>query len=394
MSYLAGVTSTGSKRPGVLWGGEVSGVPLRITASHGCRVRDDQGRDYIDFIMGLGAVALGYDHPEVRNAAVRAVEQGVVGSLPPVEEELLAARLVQLVPGMERVRLLKTGAEAVAAAVRLARVATRRERVLGCGYHGWLDWCSREDGVPAAVQRLYGTIPFNDPSVARERIRAIGDDLACVVVEPMVDEAPSPEWFQVLRAETEQVGALLIADEIKTGFRVALGGGVARWGGGIQPDLLVVGKALGNGFPIAAVGGRTKIMEGVARTWISSTLATESVALTAALAVLQVMERDDIPVVLETFGERWLHGLRALAGAYPDLVAGTFGIPAMCGLRFTSDDAARAVTIGAARRGLLFKRTAYNFVSAAHRPPEIDDALGILEESLGACRAGGTRSSC
>ena len=148
---------------------EGESTPLRMTRSSGCRVWDSEGREYLDYIMGLGAVALGYGHPEVTRAASEAVAAGVVGPLPPVLEEALAADLCRLIPWIERVRFLKTGAEAMAAAVRLARVFTGRDAVLGCGYHGWLDWCETREGkgVPAATRALYAELPFNEPEDAR-----------------------------------------------------------------------------------------------------------------------------------------------------------------------------------------------------------------------------------
>ncbi len=232
-----------------------------MTRSLGCRVWDENGREYLDFVMALGAVALGYGHPAVSRAAIEAVEQGVVGSLAPVLEEEVAADICRLMPWVERVRFLKTGAEAMAAAVRLARVATGREAVLGCGYHGWLDWCQAGEaaGVPVATRALYGEIPFNDPAATRERIRAAGDRLAAVVMEPVILRPPDPEWLAVVREETDRVGALLMVDEIKTVCRLAVGGGCERYG--IRPDLVVVGKAIANGFPLAAVGGRAEVME-------------------------------------------------------------------------------------------------------------------------------------
>src|SRR5512145_1603453 len=188
-----------------------------MTRASGCRVWDDVGREYVDYIMGLGAVALGYGHPDVNRAAESAIAAGVVGPLPPVAEEELAEALAQRIPWLERVRFLKTGAEAVAAAVRLARVVTGRDDVLGCGYHGWLDWCQTAEGrgVPVSTRALYHEMPFNDPGRTRELIRAAGDRLAAVVFEPVILEPPTAEWIAVLREETLHSGAILIADEIK-----------------------------------------------------------------------------------------------------------------------------------------------------------------------------------
>ncbi|MGH7593687.1 MAG: aminotransferase class III-fold pyridoxal phosphate-dependent enzyme, partial [Gemmatimonadales bacterium] len=180
---LVGFTSTGSKRPTVMFGPGITGLPERMHRSAGCTVHAADGRSYLDFIMALGSVALGYGHPDVNQAVIEAVQRGTIGPLSPDDEPALAAELGAVMPWLERVLFLKTGAEAVAAAVRIARVATGRDYVVGCGYHGWLDWCSDAAGVPAATRDLYATLRFNDPEQACEQIRRTGDRLACVVLE-------------------------------------------------------------------------------------------------------------------------------------------------------------------------------------------------------------------
>jgi glutamate-1-semialdehyde 2,1-aminomutase len=259
-------------------------------------------------------------------------------------------------------------------------VATGRDRVLGCGYHGWLDWCSHEAGVPRAVRELFREIPFNDAERTTALIRATGDELACVVVEPVVEAAPDPEWLRTLREETRRAGAVLIFDEIKTAFRVAMGGAAERWGG--DPDLVVLGKALANGYPLAAVGGHAELMERVGETWISSTMATEFVSIAAARAVIRVARDADLPAHLAAQGARLFAGLERLATGFPERIERVGGIPEMCYLRFRDEDFSARVAQGCARRGLLFKRTAYNFVSLAHDRASVDVALGVLEDVL------------
>jgi glutamate-1-semialdehyde 2,1-aminomutase len=380
---VAGFTSTGSKRPEALFGGPVPGMPRAMARSSGCRVWDADGREYLDFIMALGAVALGYAHPAVTDAAMRAVRDGGVGPLPPLLEEEVAQELHALIPWVEQVRFLKTGAEAMAAAVRLARTITGREAVLGCGYHGWLDWSQGPEalGVPAGTRALYAELPFNDPERTRERIRRAGDALAAVVFEPVILAPPDPEWLGVLREETTRAGAVLIADEIKTIGRLALGGGAERFG--YRPDLVVMAKAIANGFPLAAVGGRRDIMSAVTRTWISSTLATEWVSLAAARATLRVMVDRAVPAQLGRLGSRLLGGLGKLAAGHPDVVRAAVGLPEMCCFEFRDPAAGAALAVEAARRGVLFKRSAYNCVSLALDEAWIVLELGVLVESLG-----------
>jgi glutamate-1-semialdehyde 2,1-aminomutase len=383
---VAGFTSTGSKRPEALFGGADGGwaPPARMVRAEGCRVWDAGGREYLDLVMALGAVALGYGHPAVSRAAVEAIGAGVVGSLAPVLEEELAADFQRLMPWIEQARFLKSGAEACAAAVRLARVATGRDLVLGCGYHGWLDWCEGSAGVPAGTRALFGELPFNDVEATRRMLAAAGDRLACVITEPIVVHEPSREWLALLRAETERVGALLIVDEIKTACRLELGGGTQRYG--IRPDLVVLGKAIANGFPLAVVGGQKAVMGGVTRTWISSTLATELVSLAAARATLGIVEREQVPLRLRSLGTRLLEGFRTLQARHPRALTGVGGVPQMCFLQFADDTVSRAVARGAADRGLLFKRSAYNFVSLAHTEASIDQALAVLEDVVSGLR--------
>jgi glutamate-1-semialdehyde 2,1-aminomutase len=388
---VPGFTSTGSKRPEALFGAvtppEEAALPTRMVRASGCRVWDAQGREYLDYVMALGAVALGYGHPEVNRAAEQAIAAGVAGPLPPVLEEELAEALARRIPWLERVRFLKTGAEAVAAAVRLARLATGRERALGCGYHGWLDWCQGGEGVPAATRALYAEIPFNDVEETRRLIREAGDRLAVVVIEPVVVAEPTREWLDVMRVESQRVGAVLVFDEIKTAFRLAVGGAAERYG--VRPDLVVLGKALANGFPLAVVGGRADLMAGVGRTWISSTLATEGVALAAARATLDVVVRDAVCAHLHRVGTRLLHGLHRLQREHAALVTGVGGVAEMCFLHFVAEHVSRDVARGCAARGLLFKRTAYNFVSLAHDDATVDRTLAVLDETLAAAGAVG-----
>jgi glutamate-1-semialdehyde aminotransferase len=378
--HIAGFTSTGSKRPETLFGERNADLPSRMVRSSGCLVWDDRGREYTDYIMGLGSVALGYGHSEVTRAATAAVEAGGVGPLSPVLEEEVAAELCRLIPWIEQLRFLKSGAEAMSAAVRLARVATGREFILGCGYHGWLDWCQGCEGIPQSTRALYGELPFNNSNAARELIRSTGDRLAAVVFEPLVVNEPNAEWLKTLREETARAGALLIVDEIKTVGRLAIGGACERYG--IRPDLVVIGKAIANGFPLAAVGGRAAIMAGVSRTWVSSTLATEFVSLAAAKATLETMVSRKVPEHLGRVGARLRDGLVILSRRHADLVNGVGGVAEMCFLQYTDEAASRAVTAACADAGLLFKRSAYNFVSLAHTDAVIDRTLAILGEAL------------
>jgi glutamate-1-semialdehyde aminotransferase len=343
---------------------------------------DVRGRQYSDFVMALGAVALGYGHPAVVDAVRRAAASGIVGPVAPELEEVVAADLAALFPSHRSWRFLKTGAEAVAAAVRLARVSTGRERVLTCGYHGWLDWSQGMGmaGVPRADAAMSSPMGFNDPDAGRVAIRTTAEQLAAVVLEPVIHTEPSAEWLAVVREETRRVGARLIFDEVKTACRVAPGGAVERWGG--EPDLVVVGKAIANGMPLAAVGGSDEAMEGIGKTWISSTLATEFVSLAAAHATIGTIRSGDVTQALARSGARLREGMELLAEKHPAIVRKVTGIPVMCAFEWVDDDVGARVALECARRGLIFKRTPWNFVSLAHTDAVIDKALGVLGEAV------------
>jgi glutamate-1-semialdehyde 2,1-aminomutase len=374
---IPGQTSTGSKRADALFGGLPG--PRQMVASAGCRVWDTQGNAYLDFGMALGAVALGYGDPTVVAAVAAAAGRGGVSSLPPVEEDVLAERLLAWVPGASAVRFHKTGAEAVAAALRMARVATGREAVITSGYHGWLDWCQETPGVPGSIRALHRPVRFNDVDDLEAALVEMPAP-AAIVIEPVVEDPPDLQWLGLVRRRATEVGAALIFDEIKTGIRYGVGGAAARYD--VAADAVVLGKALGNGLPIAAVAGDLALVGAATRTWISSTLATETIALAGALAVLDVCEQTDAISRLRHAGERWLEGCRAVAGRWPQVVTDVRGVPEFSFLRFASTETSAQVASAAAVRGVLLRRGPYNFVSAAHDDSAVGMALERLEEAV------------
>lgn len=370
---VAGFTSTRSKGPDAMFGGP--GGPTHVVRSSGARIATADGRDLLDWTMALGAVALGYGHPRVVEAVERAARDGAVGPLPHTLEVEVAERLCAVYPGAEQARFFKTGAEGVQAAVRIARVATGRERVVHAGYHGWLDGPTVGSGVPRATEALWASVPFDDVAALEEAV-ARGEPPAAIVLEPVVEREPSRAWLAAARRLAGD-RSVLVFDEIKTAFRLARGGAAERWG--ITPDLAVLGKALANGFPLAAVVGRADLMARVHGTWISSTLATEFVSLAAAGAVLDVWNATDVAAHVARVGRLALEGLAPLAKR------GCFsvrGLPEMWFLRFDDDSAERRLLLGCVGRGVLLKRGAYNFPSLAHDRGEVEATLQAVREQV------------
>lgn len=379
---IPGGASTGSKRPAALYGRDDGDTPTHFVAAHGCRVVTAGGRELTDFTMALGSVALGYADPAVTHAVREAAALGTVAGLPSVREVEVAERLCDVVPCAERVRFLKSGAEGVMAAVRLARATTGRNLVLGSGYFGWLDWWSDAPGVPAGVRADFQAIPFDDVAALRAAVAAAGERLAAIVIEPLQERLPSLEWTAEARALCDRAGAVLVFDEVKTGFRLAPGG--YQEYAGVRPHLAVFGKAMANGFPLAAVVGEASVMEAARRTWISSTLAGETVALAAASVVLDRHAREDVCGAIRAAGEAQRKVVRRAIADEPGIEL--VGLAPMWFLRYA--DAARETRALEAlvERGVLLKRGAYNFPSPAHDAGALAKLADALPAALASTR--------
>jgi glutamate-1-semialdehyde 2,1-aminomutase len=372
--------STGSKRAVALYGEAVDDLPTHFSAARGAIVTDVNGLQYLDCTMALGAVALGYAEPRVTQAVIDAAMQGNVCGLSSWREVELAERLCSLIPFAERVQFLKTGAEATSAAVRLARAYTAREHIVACGYFGWHDWSSDALGVPASVRKTVSWVPFDEVGALELAVAAAGSTLAAIVLEPVVNEAPSIAWLTRARELCDAHGAVLIFDEIKTGFRVAPGG-YSEFSG-VQPDLALYGKAMANGYPLAAVVGRQAIMECARESWISSTLASEATSLAAAIAVLDWHEEADICATLAETGKEMRAALdRAIVASGIDGVT-TLGIDQMWMIKWRDPARENRFVAHAMREGVLFKRGAYNFAAIAHDEAALRDIESAASAAL------------
>lgn len=360
-AVIPGGTSTGSKRPDAMFGASVAG-PTHITEARGCRIRTADGAWLIDLTAALGAVSIGYADPVVTEAVCRAAARGPAAGLPYTDEVTLAERLAALMPSAEQARFLKTGAEACAAAVRIARAHTGRDLVLGSGYFGWLDWWAPALGVPAGAHHDYRHLPFNDRECWHHELHAAGDRLAAVIVEPFVEVLADVEWLRELRAHCDRVGAVLIFDEVKTGFRLHRGGAQALLG--VTPDLTTLGKAIANGYPLAAVVGSSRVMQATQRTWISSTLATELTAIAAAHAVLDQHASHDVCAELASNGAALRTAIETAAATAGQTVT-TTGHDAMFIIRWPDDDMQDGMLAALRQAGVLAKRGPYQFATCA-----------------------------
>ena len=368
--------------------------PAYFSKAEGCAVWDLDGNRYLDLsIMGVGTNILGYAHPEVDDAVRGAIAAGNMSTFNCPEEVYLAEKLIELHPWADMVRFARSGGEANAIAVRIARAASGRDKVAICGYHGWHDWylsanLGDDDSLdghllpglePRGVPRnLRGTVfPFNYNNYAELEALVNAHDIGVIKMEVVRNKGPEDNFLQKVRKLATDRGIVLIFDECTSGFRETFGGLHKKYG--VEPDMAMFGKALGNGYAITATIGRREVMEAAQSTFISSTFWTERIGPTAALKTLEVMERtrawDTITDTGTQIRKRW----QALADKYC-LPINHWGLPALTGYSFESKDALAYktyVTQEMLAKGFLASNCVY--VCTAHTPEVVDAYFEALD---------------
>jgi glutamate-1-semialdehyde 2,1-aminomutase/spore coat polysaccharide biosynthesis protein SpsF len=350
-------------------------------------VWDVDGNEYIDYIQGLLPNILGYAHEGVNAAVARQLSHGHSFSLPhPVEVEL-AERLTRIIPCAEQVRFGKNGSDATSGAVRAARAGTDRERIACCGYHGWQDWyigsTTRNAGVPGAVRALTHPFAYNDLDSLRRVLDEHRGEFAAVIMEPVNFWPPSPGFLEGVKEVAHDHGALLIFDEICSGFHLGLGGAQKRFG--VTPDMACFGKAMGNGFPIACVAGRADVMKVFKDIFFSFTFGGEVASMAAAMAVLDVLETSDALARMESNGRILQEGLNTLAkeAGLQERVK-CIGYPSWSLIKFLDADGKDSFLVRSLftqeciKRGILLLAT--HNMTAAHDPLAIEQTLKVYAE--------------
>lgn len=393
--------------------GSVGGVPRFIKKAQGAYVWDENGTRYIDYVGSWGPAIVGHAHPEVVEAVREAALGGLSFGAPTEGEIVMAEEIAKLVPSVEQVRLVSSGTEATMSAIRLARGFTGRDKIIkfeGC-YHGHSDSLlvkagsglltfgnPSSAGVPADFTQHTLVLEYNNVAQLEETFARIGGEIACVILEPFAGNMnlvrPSENFIRSLRALTEQHGAVLIYDEVMTGFRVALGGAQSLHG--IKPDLTTMGKVIGGGMPLAAFGGRKDIMACISPlggVYQAGTLSGNPVAVAAGLKTLEIIQREGFYENLSALNRQLTEGFQAAARAAgirfsADYIGGMFGLYFSDGLPQSYADMAASNTDGFKKffhgmldNGVAFGPSAYEacFMSAAHTPE-------LVEETVAAAR--------
>jgi len=290
--------------------------PFFIEKGKGSKVWDVDGNEYIDFVNSLAAVTLGYCDPDVDEAVRAQMEKGVLFSLPHSIEIEVAKKIIEMVPCAEKVRFGKNGSDGTAGAVRVSRAFTKRDHVAVCGYHGWQDWyigsTARNLGVPDAVRDLTHAFQYNDIDSLFKIFKQFPNQMAAVMLEPMNVAEPKDQFLQKVQELSRKHGAVLVFDEVVTGFRYANGGAQEYFG--VTPDMAVFGKGLANGFPLSAVTGREDLMDLFEEVFFSFTFGGETLSLAAALATLTKLQQKPVLETIRKQGEKILQGVSKLIG--------------------------------------------------------------------------------
>ncbi|MGN6381861.1 MAG: glutamate-1-semialdehyde 2,1-aminomutase [Dyella sp.] len=399
----------------------VGGEPFFTARADGAYLWDVEGKRYIDYVGSWGPMVAGHNHPAVREAVERAVRNGLSFGTPCPAEVTMAETITRLVPSMEMVRMVNSGTEATMSAIRLARGATGRSKIVkfeGC-YHGHGDsflvkagsgaltfGVPTSPGVPKQNADLTLTLPYNDLDAAKALFAAQGADIAGLIIEPVAGNMncilPRDGYLQGLRDLCDAHGALLIFDEVMTGFRVALGGAQTHYG--VRPDLTTFGKIIGGGMPVGAYGGRRDLMEQVAPSgpiYQAGTLSGNPVAMAAGLTMLEVVQAPGFHDTLASRTRLLCDGLQAVADG-EGVPFSTTCVGGMFGLFFTAEKVetfAQATAADAAMfnrffhgmlaRGVYLAPSAFEagFMSSAHSDQDIADTLQAAREALREARA-------
>jgi len=381
----------GARKPSDFIEGE---YPIFFDQGKGCRLWDVDGNEYIDFLCGYGPIILGYREEEVDEAVIRQIkEKGFCFTLTQKYQNDLAKRIKQFVPCSEMSIFLKTGSDATTASIRIARAYTNRIKVMRCGYHGWHDWCvEMKGGIPEKLYEDVYEFHYNDLDHLEDLMRRHGDQTAAIIMTPFGHplhqkmEEPKPGFLQGVRELANQYGAVLIFDEIRTCFRLRMGGAQELYG--VTPDLTILGKGMANGYAISVVTGKREVMMAATqKVFISSTFFPNSDGFVAALKTIEILERDRVLEKIWEKGERFLKKVQAIIDKYP-VGAELSGLPPMFFITFKRDEAGthRArrdeFYTQMIRRGIFFAPHHHGYICYRHTDEDLEITARAIDESL------------
>lgn len=365
-------------------------APAFIEKGQGCYMYDVDGNEFIDFVCGLGPITIGYNIKEVNDAVKNQVDKGITFSLQSPDEVKLAEKLTEIVPCAEMVRFVKNGGDATSAAVRLARAFTKRDLVALAGYHGMHDWSigatENNRGVPEDVSNLTKIFEYNNIESLQDLFDTYPNQIAAVILEPIQANGPKDGFLEQVKEITHKNGAILIFDEVVSGFRYALGGASELYN--IVPDMATFGKGMGNGLPISAVAGRRDIMklieEGI---FVSTTFGGEALSLAGSIAALEILSQEGVYERFWELGTMMHDGIQDLIDEFElnDVIM-VSGLPPHCGVEFEGINSLDYLDITSiyietmVENGII--TVGINNLNVSHTEKEIEKYLEAAKEAM------------
>lgn len=368
--------------------------PIYFTSGKGSRITDLDGNEYIDYLCAYGPIILGYREEEVDEAVINQIRNfGTCFSLTQPIQNDLSEKLKEIIPCAEMTVFVKTGSDATNLAIRVARASTNREKVMRCGYHGWGDWCVElKGGVPKKLYEDVYEFRYNDLDGLEQLMKEHGDDTAAIIITPFGHplaqklQEPNPGFLEGVRELANKYGTVLIFDEIRTGFRVSMGGAQKYYG--VTPDISTFGKAMANGYAIGAVVGKEEFMRKIEKeVFVSSTFFPNSDSITASLKTIEILERDNVLEKLWEKGQRFNDSIKKVVNE-KDCGAEFSGIPPMQCITFTKDQDGKYKSkrndffTQLIRRGIFMQPYHHGYICHRHTEEELNHTVDMIAESL------------
>ena len=364
--------------------------PSFIDRGEGCYLYDVDGNKFIDFVCALGPITIGYNVEEINDAVKAQLDKGISFSLQAEAEVELAEKIIEIIPCAEMVRFVKNGGDATTAAIRLARAYTERDLVALSGYHGMHDWSigstENNKGIPKAISDLTKTFEYNNIESLEELFNRYPDEIAAVILEPIQANGPKDDFLQKVKELTHKHGAVLIFDEVVSGFRYALGGASEYYG--IVPDMAAFGKGMGNGLPISAVAGKKEIMKQIEEgIFVSTTFGGEALSMAGSLAALEILEKPGVYEHIWNLGTILKEGLEKLIDKYElnDVIL-VSGLPPHCGVEFEDVGSLDYLDINSIYSQAMIHNgiitVGINNINLSHTEEEINAYLKAAEEGM------------
>jgi len=381
----------GARKPGDFIMGE---YPIFLEYGKGCRLTDVDGNEYIDFLCGYGPIILGYREDEVDDAVIKQIkEKGFCFSLTQPYQNALAKKLNEIIPSAELSIFLKTGSDATTAAIRIARAYTNRVKVMRCGYHGWHDWCvEMKGGIPEKFYEDVYEFHYNNLEQLEEFMSRYGNETAAIIMTPFGHplhqkmQLPKPGFLEGVRELANKYGSILVFDEVRTCFRLRMGGAQELYN--VTPDLTVLGKGMANGYAISVVTGKKDVMMAAAsKLFISSTFFPNSEGYIAALKTIEILERDHVIENIWQKGERFIKEIKKMIDKY-DVGAELTGVAPMFFITFEQGDSdikrlrRTDFYTQLIRKGFFFTPHHHAYISHRHTEEDLNITARAIDESF------------